>query len=189
MGSSIPFSNVPLDSRSSSKSNSNRLKRSFALPIPYNISHYQGLGLSLKAAYQNLLDDESNNDNGAYFGNVNMNYGGVNSDLSPPDYQNTIDKKQASSHWVPNTTSPLPDTNNERRDANQDDRYTEKRGYAPFSGQGTVLSPDTSRKSIATQNLDNLQLGSSNPNVVQPEYQIPQDAISSPRPSVRNPAR
>jgi hypothetical protein len=78
--------------------------------------------------------------------NVNMNYsGGPN--YNPGDY----DKKESSSPWVPNTTSP--DINGQRIDSAQEDRYTEKRGAAPYEGLGTLLDPAQSATDLTDKKL------------------------------------
>lgn len=185
MGSSVPFSNVPSDSRASSRSNIARLRRSYVLPNPFIISGYDGLGSSLKEYYQNILSDSENKDSGHTFGTVNMNFGGVNNELQPPDYAGDIRNEDASSHWVPNTTSPLQDGS--RAQSIEDQKYTNKAGTAPFVGLGSSLSPLKSSESISSQSLDNLSLGSSTPSPVEPSIQVPQNSITRRRPSVRRP--
>ena len=78
--------------------------------------------------------------------NVNMNY------VGGPDYNDgDYDKKDASSPWVPNTTSP--DINGQRIDSAQEDRYTEKRGAAPYEGLGTLLDPAQSATDLTDKKL------------------------------------
>lgn len=86
---------------------------------------------------------------GPDFLNVNMNYAGAGGDLIPPDYAGDIRSEKVSSHWVPNTTSPLP--SGERTEAPDDSRYTSKAGAAPFEGPGSSLAPKTSTEEISNR--------------------------------------
>jgi hypothetical protein len=88
---------------------------------------------------ENVLRNTESKNNPDFPETVNMNYEG-GPDYNSDNYELQEDfKKTASSVWVPNTTSPDP--SGQREDAQQEDRYVNKRGSSPFEGLGTILDP------------------------------------------------
>ena len=113
--------------------------------------------LSAKQAFVEILRKEGAN-GGTDFQNIDMNYTGngvEDGDLRAPDYAGSLrdaesgNELKVSSHWVPNTTSPGPDGN--RFPSVASSEYTDKRGSAPFEGEGTLLSPADSANGIASR--------------------------------------
>lgn len=102
---------------------------------------------SAKQIYIDILRNTSAS-GGPDFTNINMNYVG-NSESTIPDYAGDLRSEKASSHWVPNTTSP--DASGQRITAVEDPRYTDKAGSAPFTGLGSSLSPAAGAQEIATK--------------------------------------
>lgn len=171
------FNNIPLDNPSGNSVNARR-SRSFPLfggQARYSFAqNYDRLSEELVNRYLEVIDSSANKDDSVYFGQVDMQYGGISdSDQVPPDYNSdnyALEENfetTASSPWVPNTTSPESD--GQRLQSKKPDRYlfNNRQALIYGPGLGTSLSPKKSSETISKLNFTNLQKGSSEPGIQQ----------------------